>query len=272
MMNKCKKLSMACLILVLSALASLNANAQKVGKVKRKAKAYEKKNTKKNNTSHTNNYYNNDRHCDEDEEDESIDPIAAINAFSVLLEVVFSPLMLIGKAQGEQLARSKDEVWINSMELKYTAGYEASSSTLLTQPKLRANWGLISTELRLNKIRDKHDSFSSIDWQLVKFNVINNDVARMSLGIGISNEEGVKDYHTEKTIDLSIFLMNRQLIPTFSFRQSGDGNPRREISAEIEYRFRSLKDSWNLSLQFTNQNWYGESFNYIGLGIGYIIQ
>ena len=159
------------------------------------------------------------------------------DGFSV--EFFFDALNGLYLAQEAQLMRKKEEPWLVSLEGNLHNGYYSKNNNLLFLPSLRANWGLFSTSLRLNRMQDNTGFFKTLDWQAIILNVVNKPVATFRLGIGISKDFEVDDIYTEHFFGLDLHFNQRKINPTTEFRiakdYETDATPRIEWNTRVEF-------------------------------------
>lgn len=79
-----------------------------------------------------------------------------------------------------------------SLEMFAPGGYK-SSNTYFFWPRIRANWGLFSTDYRLNYMFQKDDAgnvqqLHTNDWQIVQFNITTSRFITFRAGIGVMTE------------------------------------------------------------------------------------
>ena len=178
------------------------------------------------------------------------------------------------RGQEYQLNLRHDEPWRVSFETHVLGGFDPSEQVTLLAPTVRGNWGLFSTQVRYNRIFDLTGTLSTWDWQVLQFNFVNNESVRLVGGLGLSHEVEINQTHFEGLGELSVFALERRLVPTVIYRWSGNGRPRKDFSALVEYRPRGHLDGPMASFQlgYQHQNWYGVQFNFVRAGIGIILR
>ena len=194
--------------------------------------------------------------------------------FYVGWELIQLPVKGLYLGQADQLLKAKTEDWRISFEGKFMGAYDPLTNTTLIQPNIRGNWGLFSTQLRYNRIFDETGVLSTWDWQIIQFNFINNDAIKLVFGMGISHEIEVDQTHFEGSVSLTVFPdLYMEWAPTVAYRWSGDGGPRQEISAILDYRPNIQSNILNtFHAGYMYQSWYGEQFNFLVAGVGFRIQ
>lgn len=111
------------------------------------------------------------------------------------------------------------------------------SSYYIVHPRLRGNWGLFSTDLRLNYlIEESLDGIRHIrttDWQILQLNVITTPAVNFRVGGGLLHEAfNDRKGFDEWTAALSLAPVNKRLSGTVEYRYS---MPRKECSAALHY-------------------------------------
>lgn len=188
-------------------------------------------------------------------------------------EIIFLPMKALYKGQSDQLYLAHVDDWRISFEGRMLGGFDPLRNVTLIQPQIRGNWGLFSTQVRYNRIFDNTGVLSTLDWQILQFNVINHEAVRWVVGLGLSKEIEIDQTHFEGSSSLTVFLADRVWAPTIEYRFSGNGSPRQEFSAMVDYRPNNQKSIFNtFSAGFLHQNWYGVKFNMLVAGVGFKIQ
>lgn len=188
-------------------------------------------------------------------------------------EIVQLPFKAMYLGQADQLLKARTEDWRISFEGRMLGGYDVFRDVTLIQPNVRGNWGLFSTQLRYNRIFDDTGVLSTWDWQVVQFNLVNNQDVRIIFGMGLSHEIEIDQTHFEGSTSFTLFLNDRVWAPTLEYRWSGDGIPRREFSAILDYRPRNENNIFNnFFVGYVHQNWYRVPFDMISAGVGFKIQ
>lgn len=191
----------------------------------------------------------------------------------VVGEIILLPLKALYLGQADQLFFANVDDWRISFEGRMLGGYDPLQNVTLLQPQVRGNWGLFSTQLRYNRIFDNTGVLSTLDWQIIQFNFLNHKAVRWVVGLGLSKEIEIDQSHFEGSSSLTVFLADRVWAPTIEYRFSGDGTPRQEFSAVVDYRANNKKSIFNtFSAGFLHQNWYGVKFNMLVAGVGFKIQ
>ncbi len=151
-------------------------------------------------------------------------------------DFILLPLKALYLGQADQLYFAHVDDWRISFEGRIPVGYDPLQNVTLLQPQVRGNWGLFSTQFRYNRIFDNTGVLSTFDWQIIQFNFINHEFVRWVVGMGFSKEIEIDQTHFEGSSSLTIFLANRVWAPTLEYRISGNGTPRQEFSALVNYQ------------------------------------
>lgn len=175
---------------------------------------------------------NNERKSSGNDYSSSDDAFASVEFFFDMLEG-------LGLAQEAQLMRKEKEPWLVSLEGNFHNGYYSKKNNLLFLPSFRANWGLFSTSLRLNRMQDNTGFFKTLDWQAIILNVVNKPVATFRLGTGISKDFEVDDTYIEHFFGLDLHFNQRRINPTTELRiakdYETDATPRVEWNTRVDF-------------------------------------
>lgn len=150
----------------------------------------------------------------------------------------------IGEWQRSKLAKKEINPRIVSFELPMQAAVQPSNYYVFN-PRTRGNWGLFSTDFRVNYLVEEDiqgpKDLTTYDWQIIQLNVVTAKHVIGRVGIGMMNENfGNKQSFAESTLGLSIFSSDHQRGVNLEYRVAKDydtnATPRREISASVEKR------------------------------------
>ncbi len=147
----------------------------------------------------------------------------------------------------------------------------------LYNPRVRGNWGLFSTDFRVNYLLQETgsgtDDLSSIDWQVLQLNIVTTKHVIGRIGGGIMKENfGGRQSFFESTYGVFVQSNSKKIGGSIEYRLAQDFNtgqvPRRELSTQFEKRLFS-SGYWNtyLTLGGVYQRYY-ESFSVWGLQVG----
>ena len=186
---------------------------------------------------------------------------------------MFSPLVRgIGVAQSRQLEYAYEENWRTGFEFKLNGGTNFAQPDLFNSQTIRGNYGLFSTQIRRFNLNDVSGSFNTIDWQVVQLNLINLEKVRWILGAGFSHEVEIDQEHFEWSTEFHVSI-NQRFVPMIAYRRSGDGYPRREFSAMLEYRpFRDKPAEFAFNVGYLHQKVYDIPFNFTSVGVSFYLK
>lgn len=108
----------------------------------------------------------------------------------------------------------------------------------IVNPRVRANWGLFSTDFRINYLIqesiDGRKYLQTNDWQVIQFNFVTTKDITFRMGAGIM-QEAYNDRHsfTEWTAALQVLPNNSKIGGAFEYRSA---TPRNEVSAQALVR------------------------------------
>lgn len=177
------------------------------------------------------------------------------------------------EAQVEQLRLAADDDWRISLEADAMAGVDVNNIEFFNSQSLRGNWGLFSSQVRRFDINDVTGRFTTVDWQIVQFNVLNREYFRWLFGVGLSHEVEVNQTHPEFATEFQFSVLDKKLTPSLTYRSSGDGYPRTEFSAMMAYRpFNTNKAELTLKAGYIFQRLYGIPFNFPSVGLGFYLK
>jgi hypothetical protein len=107
----------------------------------------------------------------------------------VMFNIMFGGVI---EAQSHKLARRNDVPTMVSLDVMMQAAAQPSSYYIV-QPRVRANWGLFSTDYRINYlIEDGIDGYKHIrtnDWQILELNLITTRDFIARIGGGVMQEK-----------------------------------------------------------------------------------
>lgn len=148
----------------------------------------------------------------------------------------------IGAWQRDKLSKKEINPRIVSLELPMQAAAQPSNYYLFN-PRIRGNWGLFSTDFRVNYLVEQDidgpKDLTTFDWQVIQLNLITARNVIGRVGFGMMNENfGDKQSFFESTFGLSVISNDHKLGGSLEYRVAKDFEtdvtPRREISASVE--------------------------------------
>ncbi len=160
------------------------------------------------------------------------------------LAYFFVDLMLNNVVQWQtQVLEKREEMpELVSLELRLQTGLQPSNY-YLALPRIRANWGLFSTDFRRSYLVESNPlgstkDISWNDWQILQINLIQSNHASFRVGGGIMNEDfNSKNTFPEYTMALSLSSKSKIYNGEFEFRTASDpltgATPRWELNAHV---------------------------------------
>lgn len=131
---------------------------------------------------------------------------------------------------------------VTSLDVSFQGAIKPASYYIL-QPRIRGNWGLFSTDFRMNYlIEDDIDGLKHIrtnDWQVLQLNLITNRFFTFRVGTGFM-QEAFEDYQyfSESSFIFNIHAPDQRKVIGLEYRFSKDwhtgANPRREFSIQYQ--------------------------------------
>lgn len=118
------------------------------------------------------------------------------------------------------------------------------SSYYMLWPRIRGNWGLFSTDFRMNYlIEDDFDGYKHIrtnDWQVLQINLITSRYFTFRMGTGFMQEAfGARRTFSESAFLFNVHAKDQSKVLAFEYRFAKDWqtgvNPRRELSAQYQH-------------------------------------
>ena len=181
--------------------------------------------------------------------------------FEVFIDLTDLAINTLPAAQRDILARRYYEPWLVSLETGFTGGYAGAHNTLAFMPSLQGNWGLFSSEFRVNRIFDSSGNFQTLDWQILAFNLANSEKVKFYLGGGFSHHQKTGETFPEFSSGLQLFFNQRSVSPSISIRWSPDFNnginTRFELNPRISKRIMATeKFSVNIMAGLVYQRYF----------------
>lgn len=144
--------------------------------------------------------------------------------------------------QRDKLHKQEINPRIVSLELPLQVAMQPSSYYLFN-PRIRGNWGLFSTDFRVNYLVEQDmnglKDLATFDWQIIQLNLITTKNVIGRVGIGTMNENfGNKQSFFESSFGVSVIASDHKISGNIEYRVAKDYNtdatPRREINASLE--------------------------------------
>ena len=153
--------------------------------------------------------------------------------------VEFVAQLLLGNVvtwQQSTLEKRESQRSLISIDGWVQAGGQASSYYLV-QPRLRANWGIFSTDFRVNYVIE--EDFNSLkhvrtsDWQILQLNIVTARDATFRIGGGIMSEAyEARNTYPEWTAGLHLHPQSGKFSGLAEYRSS---DARKEVNGHIRY-------------------------------------
>ncbi|MFN0049185.1 MAG: hypothetical protein ACKVOU_08695 [Cytophagales bacterium] len=158
-----------------------------------------------------------------------------------------------------------------------SVGNQYFPRSILSIPKIRATWGMLSTELRVSNLYQFGvGHYETTDWQILMINFFSKREFYLRVGSGFMFEKLSNTFYFEHSLSSDILLSTR-LSGTFDFRFSHDTEtaifPRLESGIRINYTFLESKYAdLSYNFGFLYQNYYQtERLYLVQTGIGLLL-
>ncbi len=192
------------------------------------------------------------------------------------VDVFINSLSEIGVWQQYKLDKRSENEYIVSLDIIAQAAIQPSRYYLMN-PRIRGNWGLFSTDFRINYLLEEkitgNEDLTSIDWQILQLNLVTTRHVIGRIGGGFMKENfGGRESFFESTYGVFFQSGQKNLGANLEYRLAQDFTtgaiPRRELATHFEYRLAS-KGYWNtyITLGGVYQQYY-ESVSVWGLQAG----
>lgn len=154
-----------------------------------------------------------------------------------------------------------------SLDIMPHIGYKPSSTGIL-QPRIRGNWGIFSTDIRLNSLLEQanngYDFYNTLDWQVIELNPLITEPIILRFGTGFMYEFSSKQFFNEHFVGLDVFIMDYQYMSNVEFRIAPDYEtgeiPRMEGNLRFNYRFLKSKSIFGYAtIGGLYQNYYSNT-------------
>lgn len=192
------------------------------------------------------------------------------------VDIFINTLSEIGVWQQYKLDKRSQNEYIVSLDVIAQAAIQPSRYYLMN-PRIRGNWGLFSTDFRINYLLEEkitgNEDLSSIDWQILQLNLVTTRHVIGRIGGGFMKETfGGRESFFESTYGVFFQSGQKHLGANLEYRLAQDFTtgiiPRRELGAHFEYRLAS-RGYWNtyLTIGGVYQQYY-ESISVWGIQAG----
>jgi hypothetical protein len=157
----------------------------------------------------------------------------------------FNGLQALGAWQSMKLQNDRERYpSMVSLDIMAQVAVKPSSYYMFF-PRVRGNWGLFSTDFRMNYlIEEGLDGFKHIrtsDWQIIQLNLITSRYFTFRLGTGFMKEAfGDKKSFSESALMFNVHAPDQTKNLGFEYRFAKDWetgvNPRREFSVQYQHQ------------------------------------
>ncbi len=165
-----------------------------------------------------------------------------------LIEAIGSAIQGVIVAQTDMLEKKDSVPEMVSVETSFDANISKNAGFLF-RPRLRANWGLFSTEARFYNLiaRDSagaYGRFAYFDWQPLMVNFFAKKAFKFRAGTGLSYEYFTKNTYNEHTLQVEIapvrnFVMKAEGRWTIDYKTMM--YVRQEAILELDYQIKTRK-------------------------------
>lgn len=152
----------------------------------------------------------------------------------------FDVFQLAGQAQSYKLQKHDSIRRLISFEAFFQGAVQPSSYYLFN-PRIRGNWGLFSTDFRVNYLIEENtgQNLTTLDWQILQLNLVTTRNFTLRVGGGNLYERfGSNQSFFEWTIGTSVYSNSQDIIGNLEYRVAKDFFtdmvPRREINFSVE--------------------------------------
>ena len=151
----------------------------------------------------------------------------------LIIDLMFSGVV---RAQQQKLYQRRDNPSIVSLDLMIQSAIQPSSYYVFN-PRIRGNWGLFSTDFRMNYILEEDiDGIKHLrtsDWQILQLNIVTTRGVTARIGGGVIREAfAYRNEYPEVTTGLHIHPWGKKLSGIAEYRSA---EVRREVSAHMRY-------------------------------------
>lgn len=156
---------------------------------------------------------------------------------AIFFDIAIHSLDIFMYWQQETLKKRETNRNITSVEVLLQTALQPSTYYIV-HPRVRANWGIFSTDFRMNYlIEEGIDGVEHIrtdDWQVIQLNIVTARNVTFRLGGGILHENfGGGETFGEGTLGIQLLSNDERLGGTTEYRWS---EPRREFNGSFHYR------------------------------------
>ena len=182
--------------------------------------------------------------------------------------------------QARIVARKDTMPYVSGLELSTTGSYDLYQiyGAQLLMPRVRATYGMFSTDYRISILRDETATLTTDDWQILSLNLGFSNQVRFHIGSGISYFRASQATYMEHSCGMDVYMLNRKLQLRSEYRWVMDyreepENIREDLSLNIGYQFFQASH-FDLVFQtgFQSQSYFKSStepsqFRYVSAGL-----
>ena len=136
---------------------------------------------------------------------------------------------------------------IGSFTIDYTIG-NITPNSLTMMPRMRLNGSLMATDFRVFTNMEKHIeedlTYTTIDWQMLMFNLIVEKEINFRVGTGVMKEEPTNTLFNEHTFRMDIFPV-KFIDTSFEFRYTPDYQTKITVRREFDVGLGVRLHQWN---------------------------
>lgn len=205
-------------------------------------------------------------------QDQSHRSYSSGNNVGILLNLFFQ--IPFGEWQRQKLQKREYNREITSLEILLQGATNPLDYYYLFTPRIRANWGLLSTDFRVSHlIQDDFGEITDLrtdDWQIVLLNLVTTRNIIFRAGGGILHEAfGENNIYSEWTAALQLNSTNHRIGGTAEFRVS---EPRWEWSAHVRYKLFDKGILHGFATGGLIYQRYYQSINIVGMQAGIVFK
>lgn len=170
-------------------------------------------------------------------------------------------------------SRQESNPRIKSIDLLPQLGTSFAYPSAVPTPEIRANWGLISTQIRYFYLHEfNRGNYATLDWQVLQFNLISKFNTYLRLGIGFSRDMYLKENFTEFGLN-SDFKLSEKISCVLQGRYapnfSGTNAFRTEFGIQLAYKLNERENGRTfITTGYMYQNyWQSINFHYASIGL-----
>jgi hypothetical protein len=186
------------------------------------------------------------------------------------VDVFIESFSRIGEWQQYKLQKRSQNEYLVSLDIIAQLAIQPSRY-YLSNPRIRGNWGLVSTDFRINYLLKEKangvEDLTTIDWQILQLNLVTTRHVIGRIGGGFMKENfGGRESFFESTFGVFIQSSSKRIGGMIEYRLAQDFSTdllaRRELAAQFEYR---LSSTGYLNTYFTLGGVYQQYYESISV-------